>query len=106
MRAATLDAAEEAVRRLVEVARPTKVILFGSTARSDADEESDLDLLVVLKDVTARRAEMVRLLNALRSLRVPVDVLVYSEEEVRDWGHLPGSVLHEALTEGKVLYEA
>ncbi len=61
---------------------------------------------MVLKQVTARRAEMVRLLDPLRSLRVPADVLVYSEEEVRDWGHLPGSVLYEALTEGKVLYEA
>ncbi len=106
MRASAGDVAEEAARRLVEVARPTKVILFGSAARSDTDEESDLDFLVVLKEVTARRAEMVRLLNALRDLRVPVDVLVYSEEEIHEWGHLPGSVLYEALTEGKVLYEA
>lgn len=106
MREARKRIAEEAARRLVEVARPTKVILFGSAARGEPDEESDLDLVVVLKDVTRRRAETVRLLNALRSLRVPADVLVYSEEEVRDWGHLPGSVLYEALREGKVLYEA
>ncbi len=106
MKVSAGDVAEEAARRLVEVARPTKVILFGSAARSDTDEESDLDFLVVLKEVTARRAEMVRLLNALRDLRVPVDVLVYSEEEIHEWGHLPGSVLYEALTEGKVLYEA
>lgn len=96
----------EAVRLLVDAAHPLKVILFGSAARGQADEGSDLDLLVILEEMRGRPAEMVRLLRALRPLRVPVDVLVYSHDEVEEWGHLPGTVLYEALTEGKVLYEA
>lgn len=34
------------VERLVAVAQPTKIILFGSQARGDADDLSDVDLLV------------------------------------------------------------
>ena len=51
-----------------------------------------------------RAVEMVRLRRALRPLRIPVDVLVYSQEDVLRWGHQPGSVLYFALHEGKVVY--
>lgn len=97
---------EEAVERLAEAAHPAKVILFGSAARGELGEDSDLDFVVILKEVRGRKSEMVRLLAALRPLRVPVDVLVYTDEEVQEWGHLPGTVLFEALTEGRVVYEA
>lgn len=97
----------EAARALGEAARkPARVILFGSYARGEDDAESDLDFLVVVREVRRRHEEVLRLLRALRPLRVPADVLVYSEEEVEAWGHLPGTVLFEALTEGRVLYEA
>lgn len=96
----------EAAKRLVEAARPTKLILFGSIARGDADEESDFDFLVVKKDARNRWDEALRLRRALRPLPLAADILVYSEAEVAEWGHLPGTALHEALVEGKVLYEA
>ena len=35
------------IRRIVEVAQPEKVILFGSAARGDMDRHSDVDLLIV-----------------------------------------------------------
>lgn len=97
---------EEAVRLLVEAAHPVKIILFGSFARGDYTEGSDLDFLVILPKVSNRHAEMVRLRWALSSLQVPMDILVYSTQEVEERGHLIGSVLYEALDEGKVLYEA
>ena len=49
---------------------------------------------------------MVRLRDALRPLRIPIDVLVATEEHLRDWGGVPGTVFHEALTEGRVVYDA
>lgn len=97
---------DKAIELLATAGRVSKVILFGSAAEGRADEESDLDLVVILTEINGRRAETVRLLELLRPLRLPVDVLVYSEEELNAWGHLEGTVLHEALTTGKVLYEA
>jgi predicted nucleotidyltransferase len=98
---------EQAARTLAETAgSPVRVILFGSHARGDAGTGSDLDFLVIEPQVADRHAEMVRLRNALHDLRRPIDVLVYSETHVREWGDTPGTALHSALAEGRVLVEA
>lgn len=55
----------EAGRRLSEAAPDARVILFGSHARGDAKPGSDLDLLVVEPELKSRRAEFVRLREAL-----------------------------------------
>ena len=97
---------QTAVQRLKKAASPEKIILFGSYARGEANEDSDLDFLVIEQSLQSQRAEMVRLRDVLRPMRIPVDVLVTSAEKVREWGHLPGTVLYEALHEGKVVYES
>ena len=82
-----------------------KIILFGSYARDDANEESDVDLMVVEKHVQSKVKEIARLRKLLRPLRLPIDVMVVSEQEVKDWGALPGTALYWAIKEGEVLYE-
>jgi predicted nucleotidyltransferase len=96
---------DKAIRILVEIANPSKIILFGSYARGEAREDSDLDLLVIEPALSNRLAEIVRLRNALRPLRIPVDVIVASKDEIEDWGHLPGTLYYWALKEGKALHE-
>jgi predicted nucleotidyltransferase len=95
----------KATELLREAARPTKIILFGSYARGDARSDSDVDLLVVLKDVPDRMAEMVRLNRVLSPLRIPAEVLVVSDEVFRYWSDTPGNVYYAASAEGMVLYE-
>ncbi len=97
---------QEAVERIVAVARPSRVILFGSYGRGDADAGSDVDLIVVKPQVTDRYMEMIRLHEAVGSIGAGVDVLVYSEaelEERRDWCTSP---IYWALREGRMLYAA
>ncbi|EDN71169.1 nucleotidyltransferase domain protein [Beggiatoa sp. PS] len=87
------------------MATPCKVILFGSYARNEANKDSDLDLLVIKPQLTNKGLEMVRLRNAIGSIGIGVDVLVYSQQEVEKRGHIPSSALYYALKEGKILHD-
>ena len=95
-----------AVSRLLSAVTPSKIILFGSYATGEPDEDSDLDLIVIQPHVENKGMEMVRLRNAIGGIGIGVDVLVYSQKDVDDWGHLPGTALYWALKEGVLMYEA
>lgn len=98
------DTIRQAVAALVEAADPERVVLFGSYARGDATADSDLDFMVVEREVANRGAEMVRLRRALRPLKVPADVLVVTTEELARYGSEAGSVYWWALKEGRVMH--
>lgn len=95
---------DSAVQALVSAAQPRRIVLFGSHARGDARDDSDLDLLVVEDEVPDRAGEMVRLRRVLRPLRIPVDILVASVDEVERGAAQPGHVLYWAAQEGRELY--
>ena len=97
---------QEAVDILRKAADPVKIMLFGSYAQGRPSEESDLDLLVIERELRARRKEMVRLRRLLRPLRIPVDIIVVSEKVLNEWASTPGNVFYEAASEGRVMYEA
>lgn len=94
---------EEAGRRLSAAAPDADVILFGSRARGESRPDSDLDLLVIKPDFGRRGEEYGRLRKELRGLDVAVDLVIYRKREVEQWGGVPGSFLHRALGEGRVL---
>jgi uncharacterized protein len=94
---------EEAGRRLAAAAPEAAVILFGSRARGDSTPDSDLDLLVIEPDFEARGEEYGRLRRELRGLGVPIDLILYRKREADERAAVPGTFLHGALAEGRIL---
>ncbi len=96
---------EEVTRRLVAEMEPDRIILFGSYAWGAPDEDSDLDLLVIVPhSEQSPTLRAVRAHRCLRGIPFPVDVLVKTRAEVERGGHVPASLVSEVLERGKVLY--
>jgi predicted nucleotidyltransferase len=97
---------DEIIRRVVEIAHPDRIVLFGSHARGEAQEGSDIDLLVVMPEVASRRQAILQIREALVPLGISVDVLVASGADYDKWSEAPSTTLYWAKREGEVLYEA
>src|SRR6185503_13354534 len=97
----------EVARRLANVAPGAKVILFGSRARDEEGPDSDLDLLVIEPgEVEKPRAESSRLRRELRGLGVSLDLIVVSARYAKEWEDFEGTLVNQALSEGRVLVDA
>jgi predicted nucleotidyltransferase len=95
----------EVVDRIARKFNPVRIILFGSWARGEAREDSDLDLLVVLPRVEHKRKAAIEILRSLNGLPISKDVVVTTPEEIKARGHVVGDILRPALQEGKIIYE-
>lgn len=99
------QAIQSAVDRLIGAAHsPLKVILFGSYARGDAKEASDLDLLVVEAEVPNIAEEYGRLRGAIGSLGTGVDLLIYPINELERRQNWQTSPIFDAVRPGEALY--
>ncbi len=93
------------VRRIVQTTQPEKIILFGSRARGHARSDSDFDLLVIKDSDEPGYRRDAPLYLVLAGMNAPVDLMVYTPEEVREWSAVPQAFVTTAIREGKVLYE-
>ena len=99
----TLDAVLE---RIVAVAHPDRVILFGSAARGTAGPHSDLDFLVIKGGITSRRQLAQDIYRALVGIQASVDVVVVTPEDVESLEHNVGTIVGPAMREGREVYAA
>lgn len=98
----------EKIERLIECLKkydPEKIILFGSVARKEADELSDIDL-VIIKDTEKRFIErIVEVAELIEDELGVVDVFVYTPEEFQRMVESKNLFIENVLKEGIVLHE-
>ena len=76
----TLD---DVIRRVAGVARPEKIILFGSAARGATGPDSDIDLLIIVKEGADELDLMVRIYRKLHGVGVAVDAIVVTHDDCK-----------------------
>jgi len=96
---------EEIVRRVLSVAKPDKIILFGSAATGEMTRDSDIDLLIVEPQPKNRREEYVRIRQALGDLDYPFDILFISTDWFEASKNVIGGIAYPAHKYGKVIYD-
>ncbi|MDE3000129.1 MAG: nucleotidyltransferase domain-containing protein [Gemmatimonadota bacterium] len=98
----TLD---DIIQRIVEVAEPEKIILFGSAARGDMNRHSDVDLLII-KDGADALDLMGEIYMNLDGVGAAVDAVVVTSDDVERYKDSHAVIIKPALSEGRVVYES
>ena len=97
---------DELVRRIVAVAHPRRIILFGSAARREMGPNSDLDVLVVMPDGTHRNKTTQEIILGLWGFGFAADIIVVTETDVHEYGANHSLVIKPAMDEGRELFHA
>lgn len=93
------------IERIVEVADPERIILFGSAARDEMGAHSDFDLLVVKSDIHRRKLAQ-RIYRNLIGVGQPVDIVVVTPEDLEQYADSHALIISPALKEGTEVYSA
>jgi predicted nucleotidyltransferase len=93
-------------RRIAELFHPEKIILFGSMARGEQTDDSDVDLLVLMREVSDHRSLRIQMRRAVNGMGLPKDIVVLTVDEFERKRNMPGTIAYPADHEGRVLYAA
>jgi predicted nucleotidyltransferase len=97
---------QEIVRRILSVAKPDRIILFGSAAAGGMTRDSDIDLLILEQSPGNTRQESLRVRRTLRGLGFPFDVVVMATPRFDESKNVIGGIAYPANKYGRVIYEA
>jgi predicted nucleotidyltransferase len=105
MQALEQDILDEMVRRLVAEFQPEQIILFGSRAWGEPNDDSDVDLYVIVSESDERPIKrMQRAHHCLGDVGVSKDILVKTRAEADRYRHVRASLEYKVFHEGRVLY--
>lgn len=93
------------INKIVMNYLPEKIILFGSYAYGNPNTNSDLDLLIVKDSNIPRYKRGREVRKYLRGLKVPIDLIVYTNEEIQKWSNVKTAFITSIIKKGKVLYD-
>lgn len=97
---------QDVTRRIVETARPQRIVLFGSAAKGTMTQDSDLDMLVIMRGPVHRRHLAQKIQHNLHGVPLPVDIVVVTEDDVQKSLNGGFSIIRPALEDGEVVYDA
>jgi uncharacterized protein len=95
----------EIVNKIASGYNPEKIILFGSYALGNPDENSDLDLLVIKESDLPRPQRSVQVRKMIYGSMIPIDLIVYTPKEIEESKDNKFSFVYQVLNTGKTLYE-
>lgn len=103
----TQEKVDQAVRAAIEVAQPSRVILFGSWARGEAKWDSDLDMAVLVPDSAEPKLSDIRrdLRRRLDQVPMTIDLVLATEGCIAQFRDSINSTYYRILNDGKVAYE-
>lgn len=105
----TREISDDIVNSISKVIKAEKVILFGSYAKNEAGQESDLDLLVVCNGknggIEKRRKKLGNIYRSLSHIKIEKDILLFSTEEFEHWKNSINHMIANACKDGRILYE-
>jgi predicted nucleotidyltransferase len=96
---------DQMVQKIVFQFDPLQVILFGSYATGNPTSDSDLDLFVVMASDLPRHKRSAKIRLLFPSAPCPMDILVYTPQEVERWSGVINHIVTNAITTGKLLYD-
>ena len=100
----TQEQINNVVSRIIQNVHPYKVILFGSYATGEPNENSDIDLLIIKNSDFPMNKRALEIRPFLRGLKIPMDILVYTQNEYQEQINSKYSFLSQIVEKGKVLY--
>ena len=101
----TRSVEQEIAERIRAAIDPGRVVLFGSRARSDAEINSDYDILIVSPSPLPRWKQTARLYSVLAGMGVPKDIIWWTPGEIAEWRNVRSHFITRVMREGKIIYE-
>ncbi len=96
---------DEIVNRIATKFNPEKIILFGSYAANNPNEDSDLDLLIIQESDLPRHKRGFEIRKSLIGAKTPMDIIIYTPNEFINEKDIDFSFINNALQNSKTLYE-
>ncbi len=93
------------VKKIIINFNPEKIFLFGSYAAGMANEDSDLDLLIIEETDKPRRLRNIDVRKSLIGNMIPIDIMVYTPKEFEAEKAIKFSFINNAIKTSKILYE-
>jgi predicted nucleotidyltransferase len=107
MKEISTELLNEITKRLADSIHPERIYLFGSHAAGNPDDDSDIDLLVVVPDTNQSHHDLALKGRAnMRDLIIPMDLIVCNRSEIEKWKNVKCTLIYTVMRKGKLLYES